>query len=180
MPAAKETDCEDAFPSFGTASRNMPEPIILRIALRPAASSCFASGTFRATLHSRGEDHIPPANRLATCSIQLLSKWNLTLGTYLFQVVSRPLCGPPPPFDNTIARLPLGHTEMAFLSAFSWFVLVDFMTIVEPYKIVRPRILEMRVKDQRSPSSAFLSVIIVRTTSTASETNGAMNSVGMA
>ena len=77
--------------------------------------------------------------------------------------------------DNASARLPLGDAEMAFLSAFSWFVLVDFMTIVELSKNVRPRILEMRVEDQRDLSTASLSVIVARTTSTESETNGAMN-----
>ena len=62
-------------------------------------------------------------------------------------------------FSSSIARLPRGDTEIALLSAFSWFVLIAFITIVEPSKIVRTKIFEISVNDQRNPSSAFSSVL---------------------
>ena len=49
-----------------------------------------------------------------------------------------------------------------------------------PSRMVRTRIFEISVKDQRKAASATSSVVIIFTASTAEETNGAKSSVGMA
>ena len=61
-------------------------------------------------------------------------------------------CVPKAIFDNTIARLPLGHTEMAFLDRLLLVCIDRFHDDRGTLQIVRPRIVEMRVKDQRSLS----------------------------
>ena len=53
-------------------------------------------------------------------------------------------------------------------------------TIVLPSRMVRTKIFEISVSDQRKAASAVSSVVIMRTASTAQETNGAKSSVGMA
>jgi hypothetical protein len=61
-------------------------------------------------------------------------------------------CVPTATFDNTIARLPLGHTEMACLDRLFLVCIDRFHDDRGTLQIVRPRIVEMRVKDQRSLS----------------------------
>merc|ERR1711881_34393 len=73
-------------------------------------------------------------------------------------------------------RSPRGAQLIAFLNCLELFVLIAFMTIVEPSWMVRTNIFAISPSDQRKASTAFMSVVTLCTTSTQADTKGPKNS----
>mmetsp|Transcript_40267 Transcript_40267/g.65091 ORF Transcript_40267/g.65091 Transcript_40267/m.65091 type:complete len:262 (-) Transcript_40267:980-1765(-) len=87
-------------------------------------------------------------------------------------------CVPTVMLSIQTARLPRGAQSTALLSCVLELMLMAFMTIVEPSRMVRTSILEMRPKDQLKASSSFSSWVKFLTTSMQEDTKGPKSSVG--